>query len=77
MMKSTLTREQLELKLKVSRSMLTDYQNSLSKINAQIDAEESEDLDGMRQARSQILYDIQETEADIADYVEQLSAQAT
>lgn len=71
---TTPTPEQLKSHLKVARSYLTELQDSLNKINAQIDAEDidSEDLHGMRQARAQILYDIELNAEEIADYVEQL-----
>ena len=76
MTRTTPTLEQLERHLKVVRNMLTEYQNRLNVVNAQIDAEEGEswELNQMRIEKSQLLYDIQETEADIADYVEQLIA---
>lgn len=78
---SNLTRtiEQLERVLKVSRKILTELQDRLDVVNAEIDEQEEEswDLNQMRIEKSQLLYDIQETEADIADYVEQLGIQAT
>lgn len=76
MTRTTPTLEQLERHLKVVRNILTEYQNRLNVVNAQIDAEEEEswELNQMRIEKSQLLYDIQETEADIADYVEQLIA---
>lgn len=78
---SNLTRtiEQLERVLKVSRKILTELQDRLDVVNAEIDEQEEEswDLNQMRIEKSQLLYDIQETEADIADYVEKLGSQAT
>ena len=74
MTRPTPTREQLELHLKVSRNSLTEYNARLNIVNAEIDAEEEEswDLNQMRTERAQLLYDIELTEEDIADYVEQL-----
>lgn len=69
------TLEQYERHLKVVRNMLTEYQDRLNVVNAEIDAEEEEswELNQMKTEKAQLRYDIEATAKDIAHYVELLT----
>lgn len=70
--------EKLQFNLKISRQSLVDLQAALWRSDAEIEAQDfdSEYLSEMRQARSLIVTDIEETELDIAFWEEQIAALA-